>query len=546
MDTITIKESESEFVRHIPCENPDCGSSDANSLYDDGHTHCFACGTTVQQQNSTSGQPLLNHDHSVMFSNGLLTGVYQDLVKRKLNKDVCRKFGYFKATHKGEPVQVANYVGKDGTVVAQKLRTKDKGFSILGDAKKMSLFGSHLFGGKGKMLVICEGELDTISAHVCLGKYHAATVGIPNGSNSAVRAIKDNYDYVSNFDKCVICFDADDAGRKAAMEAAQMLPVGKAFISHLPMKDINDCLVAGKSAAVVSAIFEAKEYRPDSIMTSADFRSVIGQDDAASSITYPYSALNAIVGGVRLRDNAELVTICAGSGLGKTTLVREISYHLHRQGERLGLVCLEESNKRSLLGLVGIHLNKNITVNKDQASQEEIEAAYDDLFPEDHPIYLYDHFGSCDIDTIIKRISFMVKALGVTVIILDHISILVSGLATNDERKLIDIAMTRLRTEVVQELGVTVMAVSHLRRPSGDKGFEGGETPTLQSLRGSASIAQLSDICISLAVEKDDPHSDTRILAILKNRWSGQTGRVSGSLKFNRDTGRLVEEGSEF
>ena len=151
MDTMT-KES-SEFVRHIPCENPDCGSSDANSLYNDGHTHCFSCGTTVQQPNSTSEQP---KPLIMANSQGLLTGVYQDLVKRKLNKDVCRKFGYFKATHKGEPVQVANYVGKDCTVVAQKVRTKDKGFSILGDAKKMSLFGSHLWA-KGKMLVICEG-----------------------------------------------------------------------------------------------------------------------------------------------------------------------------------------------------------------------------------------------------------------------------------------------------------------------------------------------------------------------------------------------------
>ena len=126
MDT-AIKESESEFVRHIPCENPDCGSSDANSLYDDGHTHCFSCGTTVQP-NSISEQP--KPRHGLTLQQGLLSGVYQDLVKRKLNKEVCRKFGYFKATHKGEPVQVANYVGKDGTVVAQKVRTKDKGFSL--------------------------------------------------------------------------------------------------------------------------------------------------------------------------------------------------------------------------------------------------------------------------------------------------------------------------------------------------------------------------------------------------------------------------------
>jgi twinkle protein len=538
MDT-AIKESDSEFVRHIPCENPECGSSDANSLYDDGHTHCFSCGTTVQPD-STSEQPKQTMLKSPL-NQGLITGVYQDLVKRKLNKDVCRKFGYFKATHKGEPVQVANYVGKDGTVVAQKVRTKDKGFSILGDAKKMSLFGSHLWA-KGKMLVICEGELDTISAHVCLGKYHAATVGIPNGSNSAVRAIKDNYDYVSGFDKCVICFDADDAGRKAATEAAQMLPVGKAFISHLPLKDVNDCLVAGKSAAVVSAIFEAKEYRPDSIVAAADLRSVIGQDDAASSIKYPYDQLNAITGGIR---RGELVTITAGSGMGKTTLVREIAYKLHQSGEKLGLLCLEETNKRTLLGLVGTHLNKNITVDRSQSTPEEIEATFDELFPEDRQVYLYDHFGSCDIDTIIQRISFMVKALGVTVVVLDHISILISGLATNDERKLIDVAMTRLRTEVVQELGVALIIVSHLRRPSGDKGFEKGEKPTLQSLRGSHSIAQLSDMCLSMAVPAETPDSDIRILSVLKNRWSGQTG-WAGNIQFNRDTGRLVEEGSEF
>lgn len=534
---------ESTFVSHIPCDL--CGSSDANGLYDDGHTHCFSCETTVQPDNSTSESvPVVAASPSETQSRGLLTGQFKALEKRKLSADVCRKFGYFVTKHKGETVQVANYTNKENDIVAQKVRTKDKQFSILGDAKKMTLFGSHLWS-KTKLLVICEGEIDTISAHVCMGKYHAATVGIPNGSSSAVRAIKDNYDYVSGFDKCVICFDSDDAGRKAASEAAQILPVGKAFIAILPMKDINECLQAGKTAAVVSAIFEAREYRPDSIKTSADFRSVIGQEDAASSITYPYAGLNAITGGIRLKSEAELVTITAGSGLGKTTFVREITYHLHKQGETCGLICLEESNKRSLLGLVGIHLNKNITVNKDQATQEEIEAAFDELFPPDHQVYLYDHWGSCDIDTIIQRISFMVKALGVTVIILDHISILVSGLATNDERKLIDIAMTRLRTEVVQELGVTVLAVSHLRRPSGDKGFEGGEKPTLQSLRGSASIAQLSDMCISLAVDKEDPDSDLRIVSTLKNRWSGQTGWCC-NLKFNRTTGRLTEEGSDF
>ena len=37
----------SKFLKHIACEH--CGSTDANSLYDDGHTHCFKCGTTEHE-----------------------------------------------------------------------------------------------------------------------------------------------------------------------------------------------------------------------------------------------------------------------------------------------------------------------------------------------------------------------------------------------------------------------------------------------------------------------------------------------------------------
>ena len=35
--------SSATFLAHLPCDK--CGSSDANSLYDDGHTYCFSCET---------------------------------------------------------------------------------------------------------------------------------------------------------------------------------------------------------------------------------------------------------------------------------------------------------------------------------------------------------------------------------------------------------------------------------------------------------------------------------------------------------------------
>ena len=84
--------------------------------------------------------------------------------------------------------------------------------------------------------------------------------------------------------------------------------------------------------------------------------------------------------------------------------------------------------------------------------------------------------------------------------------------------------------------------VSHLRRPDGDRGHEAGASVRLSQARGSHSIAQLSDACIAIEVDADDPDSDIRHLRVLKNRFTGQTGDA-GTLVFNRDTGRLLEEG---
>ena len=47
---------------------------------------------------------------------------------------------------------------------------------------------------------------------------------------------------------------------------------------------------------------------------------------------------------------ATLTTVLAGSGTGKTTFCKEVIYSLLMQGKRVGMVCLEESNRRTLLG----------------------------------------------------------------------------------------------------------------------------------------------------------------------------------------------------
>jgi twinkle protein len=51
-------------------------------------------------------------------------------------------------------------------------------------------------------------------------------------------------------------------------------------------------------------------------------------------------------------------------------------------------------------------------------------------------------------------------------------------------RKLIDVTMTKLRS-FVEETGIGMLLISHLKRPQGDKGHEDGQQVSLGQLRGS-------------------------------------------------------------
>jgi len=533
----------SEFMRHEPC--PSCGSSDALAVYGDQateevhHSWCFSCQTFTKGDHlDGNSKPRL----SLESLSGLLNGDYTEITARGLTEETCRKYGYMVGEYKGQRVQIATYRDASGQPVAQKLRTKDKRFTMLGNAKAATLFGSHLWKN-GKKLVITEGEIDCMSVSQVQG-HKWATVSLTQGATSAVKTIKDNWEYVTKFDEVILMFDMDSVGQKAAQEAAAILPVGKAKIAYLPTKDANEALLAGKTEDIITAIFQAREYRPDGIVVATDYRDIIGEDETASAVSFPYSSLNDsfLLG---LRPN-EICLIAAGSGTGKTTFVKEIAYHLHQQGEPVGLIMLEESNKRSLLSLTGIHMNRNLTQDRSDVSDEEIVEAFDDLFGEGrNPVYLLDHWGNSDVDVICQRITYMAKALSLKWIVLDHISILCTQMGGNggfgSERIMIDYAMTRLAS-LVRACGIGLILVSHVKRPEGNSGHESGGQPVrLNHLRGSSSLGQLSDSVIALNVDPDEPDSDLRHVHVLKNRYTGMTGYCC-TLKYNRETGRLMEE----
>ena len=98
--------------------------------------------------------------------------------------------------------------------------------------------------------------------------------------------------------------------------------------------------------------------------------------------------------------------------------------------------------------------------------------------------------------------------------------------------------MTKLRS-LVEETGCGMLLVSHLRRPQGTKGYEDGQQTSLSGLRGSASISQLSDICLGLEREQQAQDNSECVVRVLKNRFCGWLG-VAGSVKYYEKTGRML------
>jgi twinkle protein len=299
-------------------------------------------------------------------------------------------------------------------------------------------------------------------------------------------------------------------------------------------------LMANRGKEIISAIWEAKTFRPDGIVSGSDLWSTLSTNEIVYSVDYPFVGLNEKTHGLR---KSELTTITAGSGIGKSALVREIGYDLIQKGEKVGFIMLEETVKRTALGLMGLHLDKPLHLGLSPVESDELRGAFDSVIGNGR-VYFYDSFGSTAIENLLARIKFLSKGEECDWIILDHLSIVVSGLGDGDERRLIDNAMTALRT-LVQETGVGLILVSHLKRPDGNRGHEEGAHTSLSQLRGSHAIAQLSDMVIGLERNQQGEDSNVTTIRVLKNRFSGECG-VACHAKYNPLTGRMQECNPDF
>lgn len=507
---------------------------------------------------------------------------FADYPERGIRKEIYQKYGVKMAlstTDRSVAAIYFPYHNQDGKLTGYKKRdlTLDKydtgHFTVVGKVGiQNKLFGQQVaenINRPKKKLFQVEGEWDVMSTfQACIDslagtKYEGMepfVVGLSCGTGNAKAAVSVNLDFCESFDVNVLGYDNDSAspeeaakkikkGKEATEDVGLLITRSQVMLAeYKDFHDPNDYVKAGKYKDLANALsFATKKFTADKVVTaeSLSFEELVKPRIPGVNIPQ-FPELMKMTGGPRVR---ELWCVCGPSGYGKSTWCSTVAAEIREAGHKVGMIFLEEELKETVLRMIAhkckVNFNKMKFDPLKYVSEEELKEAFDWVKNDEGFVFL-DHFGSMLIDQLMSKIKYLMTVFDVEYIILDHLSMLVSGIATTDERKMLDMVMTELAAFVASH-DVGIIAVSHLNRGVAEefKAPKGKEDEPFfinvkkESLRGSASLEQLSWVILGLEPEIMPDRSRGRLrLTVLKNRPWGQLGHAD-VVKMNDETGQL-------
>ena len=328
------------------------------------------------------------------------------LNKRNISEKTCEKFKIYRD---GDTLRF-HYHNADGQCIGAKTESKSKVFSYEGESDG-SFFGQHLWRPQGKRITITEGELDAASCLEIAPTW--SVVSLPTGAASAKKSIQKNLQFLQGYDQIVLFFDNDEAGIEAAKSAATVLPPGKVYIARLnDYKDASDALQAGDYDALTRAYWDAKPFRPDGIVDAKTLLELSLHHNHLLIMTTHTTDYKVFYTGSDMESLSQsLLDLVSESPHSAGSL----QLHFYKAGERVGYIALEESNRRTALGLMSSAVGKPLHIGEHE--QEELVEAFDATMA-NWNLHLYDGFGSYDPDVIYNRIEYLASGLDTKIIFL--------------------------------------------------------------------------------------------------------------------------------
>ncbi len=471
-------------------------SQDNLVLYDNGGKNCFSCGYNVRGDGTIS---------NTSVSAGKVQDSYKGesifLVDRNLRAETLEKYGVKVEVNTAGEVTKHHYpYYNKGMMVGLKTRVvKNKQFFGVGDTNASNpLFGQHLFKKGRRFVTVTEGELDALAAYEMLGSRYPV-VSVNNGAN-CVENIKANLEWLDSFETVVLCFDNDEAGRKATEAISPLLGPNKVQTVTLPdYKDASDYLSNKQSKAFVDAWWDAKPYVVSGVATVSDM----------------YDAL------LNYREaRGELTSIIAHTSIGKTTILNELIYHFATAtNEKIGCFMVEDSLDETVRKVVSVHKGVNLSlVNPSELDVDDIMADAKTVGLGSKVQIHDDGGGSIDIDEML---------------LVDPLHTAIKNLSNEN----IEDVMDRF-IKLCKETKACVVLSTHTRKP------DDGSHPHKISeydVKGSGAIPQSCHNNILFSRDKlaeDEYERNSTRIRVPKLRRTGQTGEA-GWTNYNPITGRL-------
>jgi len=407
-----------------------------------------------------------------------------------------------------------------------KVRKLPKDFHAKNGFKGDELFGMNLFpAGCSKVVVCTEGELDALSAWQMLknGSFVNPVVSFPSASPSG-KLWEKCKKYLDSFDKIVLSVDNDEAGQKLQAKVSEIFPDKTYIMNHGDLKDANDFLQAGMAKEYKQAWWNAKKFKPDSILSDAeDYLKLYEDSPDFEYFTTGIEELDEKMLGI---SKGYVTLVQAETGLGKTEFCRYLENRALNHSEyKIAAMHLEESKLRSLLGLVSYKLSENVTIKKfidEKGLDEEVRGAISEISSSERFV-TFDFDMQEGHEELIKQVRYLVAAMSVDFIFIEPIQDCVTGSSSEKEGKLADL-ITQLST-LASKLNVGIVVVAH-------QNADGGSMySSMITKRAAFELLLKRDRDSDDVVEKNRTH----VVIGRKNR-TGLGNGSAGSLDFDLES----------
>lgn len=579
-----MKSKQGVFIRHEACIGEECTSSDAMAIYaqEDGtfDAACFSCGEYFSNDQLQEAEIDLEFSEETVKKNKRVPITKEELITlqketvfdhteyRGIKQYVNEFYGVRSKIVNGQVTERHYPITEEGKPSAYKKRVHPKDFTkgYLGkNSFDCDMFGMVRFPSGGKYVLIVGGEEDVLAGFQMLrddqlrrskeNYQPVAVIGPTIGENCAKQVkSKKNYEYITSFDKIVLCMDNDEAGKKSTEELLKVLPPEKTFVMQCPEKDPNKCIDEGREVEFVRAFYSAAQYNPTGIVGSGDLISKVREYARTPRLPLPpfLSRMQKMqAGGIPL---GTIVNLASASGTGKSTLINEIFYDwLWRSPYRMATCPLEGGLDYFGESLLSRHLGLKLALISDptekldlldspEIRQKEQELYYDDFG--DHRFDLIDGNGHMDLEKFKKNAEYLVRAKDVRVIVVDTLTKLLEGEPTESVYKFL-----KWQNDFVVHNKCIIVNICQVRKNAGGKKANSqGADLSEEDISGLGVIFQTGacNILFMRNKEAEDPvvRNTTRIV-MSKCRWSGITG-PAGSMYYDNDSHTLYDKDEYF